>query len=206
VNFALYEAIAAVAIGAVVLGDKAAPEDTAHLNPTYVVDVAEIGGDDDTGNDCLYETKCVSSLKKSHALGLGSVAHGGAPAPMGHRNARSATPPSTCAVLFTDAPSVVIVISSIKDHSATTGVWGGLGWVAYHKVQYADALSRRTKVCLALVESSRGIYYATKHQVYILSKRAKGISAVDRTRYGRASASTHSCMQHHSQRLSEAAL
>jgi hypothetical protein len=36
---------------------------------------------------------------------------------------RWATPPSTCAVLFTDAPNVV---SSIKDHSATTRVWGGL--------------------------------------------------------------------------------
>jgi hypothetical protein len=103
-----------------VSGDKGAQEDTAHLNSTQVVDVAEIGGDDDTGNDCLYETKCISPLKKSHALGLGSVANGGAPAPMGHiaqRATRSATPPSTCAVLFTDAPNVV---SSIKDHSATT--------------------------------------------------------------------------------------
>jgi hypothetical protein len=73
-----------------------------------------------------------------------------------------------------------------------------VGWVAYHKGQYVYALSRRTKVCLALVESLGGVFYATKHQLYILSKRAKGISAVDRTRYKRASASAHSYMQHHS--------
>jgi hypothetical protein len=87
VKFALYEAIAAVAIGAVVSGDTGAPEDTAHLNSTHVVGVADIGGDDDTGNDCLYKAKCISSLKNSHALSLGSVANRGAPAPMGHRNA-----------------------------------------------------------------------------------------------------------------------
>jgi hypothetical protein len=56
------------------------------------------------------------------------------------------------------------------------------------------------------VESLGGIYYATKHQLYILSKRAKGISAVDRTRYGRASASARSYMQHPSQRLSKEAV
>jgi hypothetical protein len=47
VNYAMYEAIAAVAVGPAVLGDKGALEDTAHLNSTHVVDVAEIGGDDD---------------------------------------------------------------------------------------------------------------------------------------------------------------
>lgn len=38
-------------------------------------------------------------------------------------------------------------------HSHDTGV----GWVAPHAGQYADALSRRTKVCLILVESLGGI-------------------------------------------------
>eukprot|EP00962_Isochrysis_galbana_P012237 scaffold3457_cov118-Isochrysis_galbana.AAC.4 len=34
----------------------------------------------------------------------------------------------------------------------------GVGWVAPHIGQYADALSRGTKVCLILVESLGGIY------------------------------------------------
>eukprot|EP00962_Isochrysis_galbana_P037904 scaffold13330_cov120-Isochrysis_galbana.AAC.2 len=41
----------------------------------------------------------------------------------------------------------------------------GVGWVAPHTGQYADALSRRTKVCLILVESllpaGRDIRYTT---------------------------------------------
>eukprot|EP00962_Isochrysis_galbana_P035766 scaffold12262_cov121-Isochrysis_galbana.AAC.14 len=39
-----------------------------------------------------------------------------------------------------------------------------------------------------------------------LSKRASGVSTVDRTRYGRATSSPHSFMQHHLQRLSRAAV
>jgi hypothetical protein len=36
--------------------------------------------------DCLYETKCVSSLNKTISLGRGSATNGGgAPADMGHR-------------------------------------------------------------------------------------------------------------------------
>eukprot|EP00962_Isochrysis_galbana_P001015 scaffold270_cov121-Isochrysis_galbana.AAC.5 len=43
-----------------------------------------------------------------------------------------------------------------------------------HPGQYADALSRGTKVCLILVESLGGIYYASKVQLLKLSKRAIG--------------------------------
>lgn len=82
----------------------------------------------------------------------------------------------------------------------------GVGWVARKEGQYADALARKTKVCLVLVESLGGIYYSTKAQLYKLSKRATGPSAVDRTRYGRAAASPRSFMQHHSQRISRAAV
>eukprot|EP00962_Isochrysis_galbana_P016258 scaffold4655_cov115-Isochrysis_galbana.AAC.1 len=57
----------------------------------------------------------------------------------------------------------------------------GMGWVASRLGQYADALSRRTKVCLILVESLGGIYHASKRQLHTLSKRASGASAIDRT-------------------------
>jgi hypothetical protein len=76
VNFALYlyeyEAVAAVAvaIGAVVLGDKGASEETRRTStpPTWSTS-RNWGGYDNTGNDCLHKTKCISSHKKSHALG-----------------------------------------------------------------------------------------------------------------------------------------
>jgi hypothetical protein len=50
----------------------------------------------------------------------------------------------------------------------------GEGWVDQSLGDYADALSRRTKVCLVLVESLGGIYHATKRQLHTLSKRASG--------------------------------
>jgi hypothetical protein len=48
-----------------------------------------------------------------------------------------------------------------KEHSLA-----GEGWVAHSPGDYADALSKTTKVCLVLVESLLvgGIYHATKHQ------------------------------------------
>jgi hypothetical protein len=59
-----------------------------------------------------------------------------------------------------------------------------VGWVAKRVGQYADALSRKTKVFLVFVESLGGIYYGTKLHLHALSKRASGTSAVDRTNYG----------------------
>jgi hypothetical protein len=76
-------------------------------------------------------------------------------------------------------------------------VWNG--WPSMRGSQYRDALSRRTKVCLMLVESLGGIYYSSKLQLHTLAKRQKrvvGVSAVDRSRYGRATASPQSFMQH----------
>jgi hypothetical protein len=61
-------------------------------------------------------------------------------------------------------------------------------------------------VVLVLVESFGGIYHATKLQLDSLSQRATGASAIDRTQHGLATASPRSFMQHHSQRLSRAAV
>ena len=73
----------AVAIGQLVLGDKEDAARTAFLNEDHVVDLAEIGGDDDTGADMLYEIKCKSALCKQFSCGNGSASHGGAPASVG---------------------------------------------------------------------------------------------------------------------------
>jgi len=145
VNYALYEAITAVAVGPILLGDKGAPEKTAHLNSTHVVDTAELGGDgdDDGGGDCLYETKCANPLIKSLTSGLGSYPGGGAPAPMGH------------CIAFGDTAEQYrrLVYGCAKRGSPDQGPLShntGVGWVAPHIGQYADAdaLSCGTKVCL----------------------------------------------------------
>jgi hypothetical protein len=81
-----------------------------------------------------------------------------------------------------------------------------MGWVKKKNGQYADAIKRRTKLCLMLVESFGGINHSSNLQLNTLSKQATGLSAVDRTQYGRASSSARSYMQHHSQRLSSAAV
>ena len=80
---AIRDMIAAVAIGQVVLGDKEDAARTAFLNEGHVVDIAEIGGDEDTGADVLYEVKCKSALKQHFSCGHGSATNGGAPASMG---------------------------------------------------------------------------------------------------------------------------
>jgi len=48
VNRAATEALGAVAIGPVILGDKGSPEATVHLNSSHVIDIAELGGDEET--------------------------------------------------------------------------------------------------------------------------------------------------------------
>jgi hypothetical protein len=57
-----------------------------------------------------------------------------------------------------------------------------------------------------LVEFLGGIHYSSKLQLHTIAKQVVRVSAVDRTRYGRASASPRSFMQHHCQRLSSAAV
>jgi hypothetical protein len=56
-------------------------------------------GDDDTGDDCLYETECANPVVKTIPVGLGSTTNGDGPAAMGHRKMLSATPRSTISYL-----------------------------------------------------------------------------------------------------------
>ena len=77
--------IAAVAIGAVVLGVKEDLARTAMLNEGHAVDVAELGADKETGADVLYEVKYKSALCKQYSAGKVSAALGGQPKSMGHK-------------------------------------------------------------------------------------------------------------------------
>jgi hypothetical protein len=139
------------------------------------------------------------NITKTTSLGRGSAAKGGAPAHMGHRTAFGNTAEQYRLLAFGCAARGV-------PEQGPMGHQDGEGWVDQSLGDYADALSRRTKVCLVLVESLGGIYHANKRQLHTFSKRASGTLAVDRTRYGRASSSARSYMQHHSQRRSRAAV
>ena len=77
--------VAACAVGPIVLGDKESPWKTASICDTHVPDVVELEADDTgTGGDTIYEIKVPTPLKKKHAAGVGSRAHGGCPATVGH--------------------------------------------------------------------------------------------------------------------------
>ena len=80
--------VAAGAVGSIVLGDKEQPDKTAMLNASHVVDLAELGADDSSGADVLYEAKVPSPLTASHCAGRGSDANGG--------NAASVARPMAC--------------------------------------------------------------------------------------------------------------
>ena len=82
---ATHKAVAAVAVGACVLGDKEDIAKTAMLNADHAVDLAELGGDDANGSaDMLYEIKVPSALVATYCAGNGSRENGGAPASVGH--------------------------------------------------------------------------------------------------------------------------
>jgi hypothetical protein len=105
------------------------------------------------------KSKCVdfNSLVKSLPVGLGSNANGGSPAAMGHRFAFGNT--------AEHCRCKGVGMLGLGCEARRSGAQGPLcqitrvGWVAKHEGQYQDALSRRTKVCLMLVESLGGIYY-----------------------------------------------
>ena len=62
VNSRTADAVRATATAAVVIGDKEQAHLTKEFNEDHVVDIAEVGGNDETGADVLYETKVPSPL------------------------------------------------------------------------------------------------------------------------------------------------
>ena len=68
---AIRDIIAAVAVGAVVIaGDKEDLARTAMLNEGHAVDVAELGADEETGADVLYELKSSASRRSARSTAL----------------------------------------------------------------------------------------------------------------------------------------
>ena len=197
---AIRDMIAAVAIGTVVLGDKEDLARTAMLNEGHAVDVAELGADEETGCDVLYEVKCKSALCKKYSAGKGSAALGGQPKSMGHKIGFGNTEEEERVRILgckkrgqpTDRP---------MDHAT------GKGWVAPRIGHYYDALVvKRSRVIAAVIESTGGQSRPLRMQARQLAKRTKGKGAVDRTNYGLTRRSTRSYEVHHKQRISLAAV
>ena len=199
---ATHKAVAAVAVGPCVLGDKDDIAKTAMLNADHAVDLAELGGDDGSGegSDMLYEIKVPSALIASYCAGKGSQEGGGAPASVGHKYGFGSTEEEYDAMCYgcrergrqRDGP---------LDHDT------GKGWVKGKKGHYDDAIVRkRTRLCVMLVENTGGITLRGRRQLGVLSERAKGRGATDRTKYGSTRGSPTSYYVHHTQQISKAAV
>ena len=197
---AIRDMIAAVAIGPVVLGDKEDLARTAMLNEGHAVDCAEVGGDEDTGGDVLYEVKCKSALCKKWSAGRGSATHGGQPASMGHKIGFGST----------EEEERVRILGCKARGRPRDGPMRhdtGKGWVARRGGDYEDALVvKRSKVVPAVIESTGGQSPPLVSQTRRLAERAKGKGATDRTNYGRTRISARSFEEHHTQRISLAAV
>jgi hypothetical protein len=201
-NGVMYKAqrmVSAVAVGAVIQGDKTKPELTQELNATHTIDLAELGGDEATGADVLYEIKVPSPLVKSKRVGRGTQAHGGVPAAVGHLYDFGNTLEEYEVTVF-GSPERGRPRDGAFDHST------GRGWVAKADGQYKDALAKKLKIVLFLVEAFGGISPAARKQMHVLAGRAKGRGSVDRTRYGRNRFCTRSFYKHHEQQISKAAV
>ena len=198
--YAIRNMIAAVAIGTVVLGDKEDLARTAMLNEGHAVDVAELGADEDTGADVLYEVKCKSALCKKYSAGKGSEALGGQPKSMGHKIGFGSTEEEE-RVRILGCKKRGLPTDKPMDHAT------GRGWVAPRKGHYYDALVvKRSRVIAAVIEATGGQSRPLSKQVRQLAKRTKGKGAVDRTNYGLTRRSTRSFEMHHKQRISLAAV
>jgi hypothetical protein len=193
-------AVTAVAVGAVVFGDKAEPEKTEMLNTGTIVDLAELEGDDDTDGDCLYEIKVPSPLTLARSEGKGSKKKGGAPASVGHKYAFGNTREQYEVKIWgcrrrgrpRDGPF---------RHST------GGGWVRPVRGAYHDAIfAKRSRVVAAIVESLGGITPSLAKQLHKLELRAKGRMARDDTKYGVSRTSARSYYVHHVQDISCAAV
>jgi glycerol-3-phosphate dehydrogenase (NAD+) len=196
---AAYSMVSAVAVGKVVLGDKEKPELTDHINEGYVVDLAEVAGNELTGADVSYEAKVVSSLTKTRSVGRGTRKYGGCPASAGH----------VFAFGNTEEALRVRILGCRKrgraggdpfDHST------GKGYVRAKKGDYYDALFVKGGTVIPLiVETFGGVTAHARRAIKLLVKRAE-VKKRDGTVYGTSRTSTKDFYTHHLHRIGLAAV
>lgn len=195
---AQYDMMVAAAIGPVVKGDKTDRNKTAELCETHTLDLAELGGDEETGGDVLVEAKVPSSLTKERSAGKGSKEKGGKPAKVGHLYAFGNT----------EEKYRVLVLGCKKRGSKADGPLNhetNRGYVQRVKGQYADALTKGSRVVPFIVETLGGIAPHPRAYTAYMGRRVRGKGARDGTKYGRSRTSARTFYTHHTQRISLAA-
>ena len=192
------DAMAAVAVGSIVQGDKAEPEKVSYINEGKTVDIAEVGGDEVTGGDVCVDTKVPSPLTKTRTAGLGSVQNGGNPASVGHIYAFGNT----------EELLRIKVLGCRRRGRRRQGPFNhstGKGWVKEVKGDYADALSKGSRVIPGVVETMGGVVPHLRAYLRYLARRARHAGGLDGTVYGSSRTSASSFYSHHIQRIGLAA-
>jgi hypothetical protein len=189
--------LSAGATGAIILGDKERPELTEMINETCIVDVAELGGDPDTGGDLSVECKVPSAMRAEYQAGGGA---GGTWASVGHLYGFGSTGEKYAEIVM-GCRARGRPADMTFDHTT------GRGYVKARDGSYRDALVvKKGTVVLGLVEATGGIHPSLDRLILARDERAKGRSAIDRTRYGLSRVSTKSFKKHHRQMISKTAV
>ena len=137
--------------------------------------------------------------KKKHAAGvLGTRAHGGVPATVGHLYGFGST----------EEEYTLLVQGCGQRGRRADGPFKhdtGKGFVEARPGQYAGR-AHNAFVCAFIVETCGGIARAGRAQVGLLARRVAGKNARDRTQYGRARGSTRVFYLHHTRMITKAAV
>ena len=191
--------VAAAAVGPIVLGDKESPWKTNSICSTHVPDVVELDADDHgAGGDTIYEIKVPTPLKQKHAAGVGTRAHGGVAATVGHLYGFGST----------EEDYTLLVHGCEQRGRRADGPFKhdkGTGFVEARPGQYSGRAHNAFLVCF-IVEATGGIARAGRAQIGLLARRVAGKHARDRTQYGRARGSTRNFYLHHSRMIAKAAV
>jgi hypothetical protein len=200
-NRCAYEAIAAVATGAVLLGDKGdgspraraeAVRRNAHYNAGHCPDIIE---PDDP--DRLYESRVYTPFRAgAGAAGLGSSRCGGKPScRAGNTHAFGCTREDIRRTALGCAERGVEADGPF-DHAT------GRGYVAPHPGQYADALANGRQVWVLVAEVTSALDSTVAALLRLLGSRAKVKGHRDGTAYGASRMATRDFATHHMRVLS----
>ena len=141
-------------------------------------------------------------LKQKHAAGVGTRAHGGVAATVGHLYGFGST----------EEDYTLLVQGCGQRGRRADGPFKhdtGKGFVEARPGQYAGRAHNADLVCV-IVEATGGIARAARAQVGLLARRVAGKNffknARDRTQYGRARGSTRIFYLHHTRMITKAAV
>ena len=133
-------------------------------------------------------------LKKKHAAGVGTRAHGGVAATVGHLYGFGST----------EEEYTLLVHGCEQRGRRADGPFkhdSGKGFVEARPGQYSGRAHNAF-----IVEATGGIARAGRAQAGLLARRATGKHARDRTQYGRARGSTRDFYRHHMRMITKAAV